>query len=47
MPATRRRGGEARGGNDEDAGVFSAPALCGGGINVFPNPGRKTASACG
>ena len=35
--------GEAWGGDDEDAGICSAPALCGYGIYVFPN--RKPASA--
>ena len=34
---------KAWGGDDEDAGVCSAPALCGGGIHVSPN--RKPARA--
>ena len=36
--------GEAWGDYDEDAGVCSAPALCGVSIHVFPN--RKPTSAC-
>ena len=31
--------GETRGGDDEDTGICSAPALCGGGIYVSPDPG--------
>ena len=34
-----------RGGDYEDAAVSSAPALCGDGIFVSPDPGRKPARA--
>ena len=37
--AVRPLRGETRGGDDEDTGVCSAPALCGGGIYVSPDPG--------
>ena len=33
-PPTRTRGGD-----DEDTEICSAPALCGGGIYVSPDPG--------
>ena len=37
--------GETRGADDKDARVCSAPALCGGGITVSHDPGRKPTGA--